>query len=236
MQRKILRVLLTGVLTMSFLPLFGCAKTYRIDYQKYLRGFIDPPEKAKAGTTVTLKKGAVTDTIEEVLLDGEPLLCEGEEDGFLIYRFKMPAHDVTITIESHNISVVEKTLLIDYYSRDVAIVEEPDGESGYYELVLYDDGNADLLLEVYTDGGTPSQTVSTCRVPAAAADEARKLIEQYNMTAWNDAAEGESLDGAIYVCRFNLDGTFYRVTSEWMPSDGMDAFDAIRTLLQGYLS
>ena len=107
MKKRILRCLLTGVLTLGMLPAFGCAKTYRIVYDNCKPGFVDAPEAARQGETVTLKKGIVFDEIQDVILDGTELQPQGEADGFLIYTFTMPDHDVTVSIESRNISVVE---------------------------------------------------------------------------------------------------------------------------------
>ena len=225
-MRKRLRCLMIGILTFAMLPLFGCAKTHRIRYDKCERAFIDAPQEAKAGSTVTLKKGMVTDTIEEVYLDDQKLQPDGEEDGFLIFRFVMPDHDVTIRVESKNISAVTKTVLVDYYAAAVAVEEAPGEEKGYYEIVLFDDGGFELLLEEYTNGGTPNEQVRSCRVPREAANEAETLIERFGMREWNNLAEADSLEGAIYVCRFNIGGSFCRVTSERMPDDGMEAFFA----------
>lgn len=234
-MRKRLRQLVIGILTFAMLPLFGCAKPRQIRYDNCRRAFIDAPEEAKTGATVTLKKGMVTDTIEEVYLDDRKLEPDGEEDGFLIYRFVMPDRAVTIRVESKNISAVTKTVLVDYYAAAVAVVEAPGEEEGYYEIVLFDDGGSELLLEEYTNGGTPNEQVRSCRVPHEAADEAKALIERFGMRKWNDLAEADGIEGKIYVCRFRLDGESFRVTSERMPDDGMEAFAAIRALLQGYL-
>jgi hypothetical protein len=236
MKKRILRCLLIGVLTLGFLPLFGCAKTYQIRYDNCKLAFIDAADAAKAGGTVTLKKGVVTDTIEEVYLDDRILQPDGEEDDCLVYRFVMPDHDVTIRVTSENISAVTRTVLVDYYAAVAAVDEAPGEEEGYYEIVLYDDDCAELLLEEYTNGGTPNEQVRSCRVPREAADEAKTLIERYRMPEWNTMDDCDSLEGAVYVCRFNLNGSSVRVTSERMPNDGMEAFSAIRTLLQGYLN
>jgi hypothetical protein len=227
-----LRNILIGVLTLGMLPLFGCAKTYRIMYDNCERAFINPAEKARAGKTVTLKMGVVTDTRTEVLLDGEPLQPTGEKNGFLLYTFKMPAHDVTLSVTSQNISAVEKRMLLDYYTASAAVDEAPGEEEGYYELVLYDDDCSDLLLEEYCHGGTSNETVESCRVPRETAGHAKEIIMRYRMVEWKRMDDCDSLEGVIYVCRFNLEGTYYRVTSEHMPQDGMDAFREVRELLQ----
>lgn len=107
MRHSLLRILLLGALTLGMLPAFGCAKTYRIVYDNCKPGFVDAPEAARQGETVTLKKGIVFDEIQDVILDGTTLQPQGEADGFLIYTFMMPDHDVTVAIESHNISGIE---------------------------------------------------------------------------------------------------------------------------------
>ena len=140
MKRRILQSLLIGVLMLGLLPLFGCAGTYRITYENCEIAFAKPPQKAKPGTNVVLKKKVVTDRIETVFLNGAELQSGMMEDGLLLYSFTMPEQDVTITVASKDISAVETIMLLDYYTAPTATDEAPGEENGYYELVLYDDG------------------------------------------------------------------------------------------------
>ena len=68
-------------------------------------GVIDPIPEAYPGETVTLKVGMVSDKITYVYANDEPVQqVDGPDDGFLYYAFVMPYEDVTVRVESKNIS------------------------------------------------------------------------------------------------------------------------------------
>ena len=67
---------------------------------------IDPVTEAYPGETVTLKIGLVFDKITYVYADGETVQqVDGPDEDYLYFAFTMPDHDVTVTVESKNISV-----------------------------------------------------------------------------------------------------------------------------------
>ena len=235
MKQRILQSLLIGVLMLGRFPLFGCAGTYRITYENCESAFVKTPQKAKPGTNVVLKKKVVTDRIETVFLNGAELQSGRMEDGLLLYSFTMPEQDVTITVASKDISAVETIMLLDYYTAPAATDEAPGEENGYYELVLYDDGSSDLLLVEYQNGGTPSEEVCSFRITREAENEVKAIIDRYRMDAWQESEEYDSLEGVLNVCRFCLDGVYYRVTSEHMPDNGTEAFSEIRRILTSFL-
>lgn len=145
---------------------------------------------------------------------------------------------MTVEIESRNISVVdgEPIIMVDYYETAVADVGEDGAENGYYELVLYDDQNGELLLVEYRNGGTSREIETRYRVPASVLTDALDVIFNARMDAWNDMSDTVSVDGALYVCNYNDSGSYTRVTSEKMPEDGMEAFSALKALLVSYLN
>lgn len=79
---------------------------FHISYEGY--GVIDPIEAAYPDETVLLKVGLVFDEITEVYVNGEKIRqVEGPDSDYLYFAFEMPYEDVTVSVESRNISGVE---------------------------------------------------------------------------------------------------------------------------------
>jgi hypothetical protein len=212
------------------------AMRYQIVYEGGKLQFQDPQEWAYPGETVTLMLHPVFDKITEVFVNGEPVQqVSGPDSDLLYFSFVMPTEDVTVTVTSRNISAVEPVLKVDYYTKTVATDPGDGEEEGYYELVLYDDGEEKLLLEEYVNGGTADERVTRYRVPKNIWNEAQLIIYDAGMDGWSSLKYPESLDGALYVVRFDAHGTQCRVSSEAMPENGMDAFNALYWLLSGCL-
>ena len=69
------------------------------------RSVIDPIESAYPGETVLLKVGLVFDKITDVYVNNEKIQqVSGPDDDFLYFAFEMPYEDVTVRVESRNIS------------------------------------------------------------------------------------------------------------------------------------
>ncbi|MBR1589608.1 MAG: hypothetical protein IJ657_00805 [Acidaminococcaceae bacterium] len=124
----------------------------------------------------------------------------------------------------------DKVMLIDYFERAVGTPEE----APYYELVLYQHNETELLLERYANGGTPEETVTTFHVPAEVYEKVMQIIQGHDMASWNSHSDCFALDGKLYVCKFQDGERFIRVSSDAMPEDGQTAFHEIRSLLNGY--
>lgn len=76
---------------------------FRITYDGY--GVIDKIESAYPGETVMLKVGLVFDTITDVYVNDEKIRqVNGPDEDFLYFAFEMPFEDVTVRVESRNIS------------------------------------------------------------------------------------------------------------------------------------
>lgn len=79
---------------------------FRITYDGY--GVIDKIESAYPGETVLLKVGLVFDKITDVYVNDEKIQqVDGPDEDFLYFAFTMPYEDVTVRVESKNISVVD---------------------------------------------------------------------------------------------------------------------------------
>lgn len=69
------------------------------------RSVIDPVESAYPGETVMLKVGLVFDKITDVYVNDEKIRqVNGPDEDFLYFAFEMPYEDVTVRVESRNIS------------------------------------------------------------------------------------------------------------------------------------
>ena len=72
------------------------------------RSVIDPVDSAYPGETVMLKVGMVFDKITDVYVNDEKIQqVSGPDDDFLYFAFEMPFEDVTVRVESKNISVAD---------------------------------------------------------------------------------------------------------------------------------
>ena len=79
---------------------------FQITYDGY--GVIDGIDAAYPGEAVTLKVGMVFDKITEVYVNGEKIQqVDGPDSDFLYFSFVMPYEDVTVRVESRNISAVD---------------------------------------------------------------------------------------------------------------------------------
>ena len=214
-------------------------RQFSIAYEGDTLRVIDPVYRATPHDIVTVKLGMIFDVVTEVRVNGKNAeQVDGPDSGYLYFEFEMPEEDVTVEIASNNISVVdgEPIIMVDYYETAVAAVGDDGAENGYYELVLYDDQNGDLLLVEYRNGGTPQETETRYRVPMSVLTDALDVIYDARMNEWNGMTDTISADGALYVCSYNDSGSYTRVTSEQMPADGMEAFSALRSLLSAYLA
>ncbi len=167
---------------------------------------------------------------------------EQKYDGGYVFTFIMPDHDVTLNVKSRNsmeydpeanISgeskslkdcITNENIVFDYYEATVATVD--GDESTEYVLYGYDD--AVMVLALYRKKGDSEETMDYCPVPAYVLDNCMELVRKYNMQDWE---EGTGLSGKKYVVKFSDNGKMIRVSSDQMPDNGVEAFDAIGSVL-----
>lgn len=136
-----------------------------------------------------------------------------------------------IPVEEEQIMVKpDRIVLADYYQKEVGT----DEEQPYFELVLYGNEDGSLTLEKYTEGGTEAETMVSYDVPAEAYNRALEIIRNRKLEEWNSMKEYISLDGMLFVIRFYADELHYRVSSERMPENGLEAFREMKALLLEY--
>ena len=96
----LLLICLLGGILMS-----GCTKkeTYRIDYCGQAGMYENKKDSYFAGETVKLYFTIIgTDTDYSFFLDGESLNYRYDDSIGFVITFQMPAHDVTLEMQSHN--------------------------------------------------------------------------------------------------------------------------------------
>ena len=126
------------------------------------------------------------------------------------------------------------TLLMDYFRRVVGTQQEmPYSESCLYSIAGDDEH---LLMEVYENGGTSTESMTPYIVPLSALTESLAVVEQYDMASWNDRDDCYPITGILEVVKFRRnDGTYVRVSTEKMPVDGgMGAFNEVAGVLSAY--
>jgi hypothetical protein len=128
--------------------------------------------------------------------------------------------------------MADKILLVDYFERVTGTPEEQP----YFEIVLYQYTEAELLLEKYVNGGTDEEMLTTYHVPAEAYEKALQIIKKYAMVSWNSRDDCFPLDGKLYVCKFREGPDFTRVSSDSMPEEGNAAFCELRKTLFEYIA
>ena len=224
--------------------LFGCGKPkYKVDLSS---GFTSKKSSYAEGENVTAYFDMIaTDTNYNFYLDCEDVELKEDYDnnhGY-VFTFIMPAHDVKLCVSSYNSMVAyppeyegdempeepedeinPDNMVFDYYEKT------EDEESGSrWELVLYTrDSSDDLILARYSKNGSNPETVETRIVPKEVLDACMELTDKYQMAGWN--AE-DSLEGKTVVVKFLNGNEMLRISSEEMPENGMEAFDAISAKL-----
>jgi len=240
MKKIILRLIVT-ILSLSVLT--GCNKTADTDNSPSVSSvyniiyddasvFIDAPDHAEEGEEVVLKTNLSSSPFT-FYLDKEEINFLQEED-HLIYSFTMPNHNVYISCQktSEFIGVPENaTVLVDSFNRITGTVMiQP-----YSEIVLYEAEPNDIL-EVYKNGDMEDETVSRYYVSKDAYPKILKIILDLQMDTWNDLEDTYPIDGAFYVVRFWDGEKQVRVTSDDMPSDGMQAFYTVDNAMYALLN
>ncbi|MBR4162191.1 MAG: hypothetical protein IKR11_01640 [Solobacterium sp.] len=240
MKKIILRLIVT-ILFLSVLT--GCNTTVDTDNSSSVSSdyniiyddasvFIDAPDHAEEGEEVVLKTEQLSSPLT-FYIDKEEITFQ-EEDNYLIYSFIMPDHNVYISCQKTNeyIGVPENaTVLVDSFNRITGtVMTQP-----YSEIVLYEAEPNDILA-VYKNGDTEDETVSRYYVSKDAYPKILKIILDLQMDTWNDLEDTYPIDGAFYVVRFWDGEKQVRVTSDDMPSDGMQAFYTVDNAMYALLN
>ena len=122
--------------------------------------------------------------------------------------------------------ITEENCLFYYYEAVVATVG--GDESTMYKLYKYTD--TELILVKNRQYPDKDKSKDYCIVPASVLDDCMKVVKKYKMGKgkW---LNGDGIVGMVYEVGFMKDGEYVRVSSESMPDNGIDAFDAVCKVL-----
>jgi hypothetical protein len=237
MKKTILIVMLVLLLLVALAVLFEkiAAPRYKVICDGFFEGVRRSyPEGAQVCIWFSL---IATDTDYRFTVDGEPAPLRYDDKKGYVIEFTMPDHDVTVEVDSRNSMVYEPetepepVLLVDSYRAESAL---PDGNGGYYELMLCDTGSSDSLQlrEYRRESADEPVECAEYVVPNEVLDACAAVVKEYDMAGWNDDPACSSEDGVRLVCRFWDDlGNLHRVSNECMPPNGREALDAIHNVL-----
>ncbi|MBR2824959.1 MAG: zinc ribbon domain-containing protein [Solobacterium sp.] len=159
-------------------------------------------------------------------LEGNPKYC---------YECGSPTLEETPTPKSDNLySSKNQTLLIDYFEKTLGTpVEMP-----YYELCLYTYSPTQLLLEEYTQGGSPNEVCRQKLVSHEVYKEALKIVTKHRLKQSVDY-RGRALNGKTFVIKFREsmdDQTLYRFSDENLhEKQSFSMFTEMSNLLKRYV-
>lgn len=122
--------------------------------------------------------------------------------------------------------ITQENKVFYYYEAVVATVGGDTSSS--YELYKYTD--TELILVRDRPSPDSGKEMYYCIVPASVLDDCMKVVKKYKMGKgkW---LNGDGIVGMVFAVGFLKDGEFVRVSSECMPDNGIDAFDAVRKVL-----
>ena len=245
-------LIMTGVLCM--LSLCGCGgQKYKLNYDGY--GFESKKTEYAAGEKVTVRYDMIgTDTDYSFFIDDDVEMKQDYDGGYVL-KFTMPAHDVTLRVESHNsmeyipetelpepetlpeedsgeadraiaAELDETKMVFDYFRGTVATA---DGD-GHDEMVLYGrtEGEGLILANYRKPVGEDEESRRLCIVPESVLEDCMKAVDKYQVRDWNGSL---GLDGGYYVVKFYDGDQMIRKSSDEMPADGMGAFTEIENIL-----
>ncbi|MBQ3009231.1 MAG: hypothetical protein IJD80_06570 [Oscillospiraceae bacterium] len=124
------------------------------------------------------------------------------------------------------------TMLVDCY-RGV----RAESATTYTEMVLYTTEDRKVLkLCVYVKTDEDDEEICTeYLAPYRAVQKCYSVIEQYGVQRWNDMEDYISADGVLDVCRYYDNGSYIRVSSEQMATDGEKFFDSLSAAMTEYI-
>lgn len=94
-------------------------------------------------------------------------------------------------------SLEGRKILIDYFEQETATTEK----AAYFEIVLYTHSKEDVLMEVYTQGGTDQERCMQKLVPYKAYEDALKVTKDFHLKQLL-GRRGVPIEGKKYVIRF----------------------------------
>ena len=228
--------------------LSGCGATkYKVDYCGQMEDYENAKPAYRAGERVEVYyKYIATDTDYHFYLDGEEINYSYDDKKGFVISFVMPDHDVRLECRTVNSMVWmdpeipdveeitegnEPEMLVDYYTAVVATV----GGDRSLERVLYAYSDEQAKLVVYTKEDGEDEVSESYLVPFEAVRRCYEIIRKNKLEEWNGRYDGPAMTGAVTVVKYEeTDGSYIRVSTDAMPSDGEEVMDSIGSVMAGY--
>ena len=239
-------------LLLAALCLTACegAQRYRLIFDGY--GFESKRTEYAAGEKVTVTYGLIgTDTDYTFTIDEDVEWKREYDDAHgYIFRFTMPAHDVTISVESHSSMTMDpfanhapgflsgETLLAGTEGEDPVFgwyrwgaAAAGGGEYAEYALYAPSEGSfgGGLVLVRRVRSGDGPLSERACAVPERVLDECLSAVDLNGMKDWTEGTG--ILGGASYAVQWKDGDAVTRIPSDRMPADGEEAFGTIAAIL-----
>ncbi len=210
--------------------LFGCGKSYKINYADCEDMFDKPAQSGRAGSRVTLRMHPVMDASETVYVDGEQIISSGQKGKFIIYRCTMPDHDVNVEVRISSSQMFSDDLLYGYYYQVAGtVMQQP-----YYRITVTRT-NDKLVIKETVDGGTKEEKVNTYHSSEQLIEDINAVIEKYDMDNWQNLEIYDCLDGVDQSFTYLKNGAYIRVDINKLPEDGQKGLGEIRATLRRHM-
>lgn len=226
--------------------MLGCSgrHVYSITYNDSEEILINGPSEADAGSEVSFSvRNEPGEFFVNVTIDGEQYFPAEETREDMTFVFEMPQNDVDVSIyrksrpwlASGNAAAEEEAhhgeLLAAFYLQDF---ELPKALS-FLEITLYENDDEHMRLETCRSGGTDEEETTAYLVPKQVYDRLLETVRKYDMASWQTTGTDHET-GDRFISFFWMEGgEGKRVTSEHMPENGQEAFDAIENELALYM-
>ena len=115
-----------------------------------------------------------------------------------------------------------------FHYREAVVATQGGNESTSYRLYKYTDSELVLVWNYYDTSDNKHNNYRI--VPASVLDDCLKIAKKYRMGKgkWID---GDGIVGKEYSIEFDKDGKTVSVNSSHMPDNGVEAFDAVKNVL-----
>lgn len=223
--------------------LSGCGKKgpepepgYKIDFCGQESSYEGVKDRYLGGEVVTLYFGNIEENTDyEFLLDGVPLLLDYDSEKGYIVSFIMPGRDVKLEYteektEAYLPQITPDILLIDYCRADTA------GGDSSYEISLSTCTSEEHKLVSVVKSSTGGEKVTEYRVPTYSSERCYRAIYETELIDWDKKECTESEDGVLVVVKYRSGENYVRASNEQMPPGGRDALEAVRSVLEGYMT
>lgn len=236
------RISVTALLAL----MLGCTgrHVYSITYHDSEEILMDGPIEAAAGSEVRFSvRNEPGEFYVNVTVDGVDYEPAEETKEDLNYVFEMPQKDVEVGICRKSRpwlgSSREKDAEASHYGELLSAfclqTFEPSEQRSFLEITLYESDSEHMRMETCRNGGTPEEETVAYLVPKQIYDRLLETVRKYDMASWQETGTDTEIGDRFCSFFWTEGGNVIRVTSDHMPADGQEAFDAIENELALYM-